>query len=94
VLADAPHHSPDVLLLATGNEVTLCIAAYEQLKAEGIHARVISTPSWELLESQNQEYRDSVLPPEITARVAVEAASCSAFRQAINEGKGRLSTLS
>jgi transketolase len=53
VLADAPHHSPDVLLLATGNEVTLCIAAYEQLKAEGIHARVISTPSWELLESQN-----------------------------------------
>ncbi len=75
MLADAPHHSPDVLLLATGNEVTLCIAAYEQLKAEGIQARVNSTPSWELLESQNQEYRDSVLPPEITARVAVEAAS-------------------
>lgn len=75
VLADAPHQSPDVLLLATGSEVALCIAAYEQLKAEGIKARVVSMPSWELFESQGREYRDSVLPPEITARVAVEAAS-------------------
>jgi transketolase len=75
VLADAPDHRPDVLLLATGSEVALCIAAYEQLKAEGIQARVISMPSWELFESQDQEYRDSVLPAEITARVAVEAAS-------------------
>lgn len=75
VLADAPHHRPDVLLLATGSEVALCIAAYEQLKAEGIKARVISMPSWELFESQGQEYRDSVLPPQISARVAVEAAS-------------------
>jgi transketolase len=75
VLADAFNHSPDVLLLATGSEVALCIAAYEQLKTEGVNARVISMPSWELFESQSQEYRDSVLPPEITARVAVEAAS-------------------
>ena len=75
VLADAPHHRPDVLLLATGSEVALCVAAYEQLKIEGIKARVISMPSWELFESQGREYRDSVLPPEITARVAVEAAS-------------------
>jgi transketolase len=75
VLADDLNHRPDVLLLATGSEVALCIAAYEQLKAEGINARVISMPSWELFESQSQEYRDSVLPPEITARVAVEAAS-------------------
>jgi len=75
VLADALNHNPDVLLLATGSEVALCIAAYEQLKAEGINARVISMPSWELFESQSQEYRDSVLPPEITARFAVEAAS-------------------
>lgn len=76
VLANAPaHHKPDVLLLATGSEVALCIAAYEQLKAEGIHARVISMPSWEMFESQDQEYRHYVLPPEITARVAVEAAS-------------------
>ncbi|MGZ9127458.1 MAG: transketolase [Candidatus Binatia bacterium] len=75
ILADALNHRPDVLLMATGSEVTLCIAAYEQLKTEGINARVISMPSWELFESQSQEYRDSVLPPEITARVAVEAAS-------------------
>ncbi len=76
VLADAPqHHSPAVLLLATGSEVALCIAAYEKLKEEGIYTRVISMPSWELFESQDQEYRNNVLPPEITARVAVEAAS-------------------
>ncbi len=75
VLADAPHQRPDVLLLATGSEVALCIAAYEQLKIDGIKARVISMPSWELFESQSQEYRDSVLPSEITARVIVEEAS-------------------
>lgn len=75
VIADAPQGRPEVLLLATGSEVALCLAAREQLQAEGIAARVISMPSWELFESQNQEYRDSVLPPEITARVAVEAAS-------------------
>ncbi|MFN2284088.1 MAG: transketolase [Anaerolineae bacterium] len=75
VLADTPDQSPDVLLLATGSEVSLCIAAYEQLKIEGIKARVISMPSWELFEHQSQEYRDSVLPPEISARVAVEEAS-------------------
>jgi transketolase len=75
VLADVPDHRPAVLLLATGSEVSLCIAAHEQLKAEGIKARVISMPSWELFESQSQEYRDSVLPPAIAARVAVEEAS-------------------
>lgn len=75
VLAGAPDHRPDVLLLATGSEVSLCIAAHEQLKSEGIKARVISMPSWELFESQSQEYRDSVLPPAIAARVAVEEAS-------------------
>jgi transketolase len=75
VLADAPDQRPDVLLLATGSEVALCIAAHELLNVEGIKARVISMPSWELFESQSREYRDSVLPPEIAARVAVEAAS-------------------
>jgi transketolase len=75
VLADAPDGRPDVLLLATGSEVSLCIRAYEQLKSEGIKARVISMPSWELFESQSQEYRDSVFLTEITARVAVEEAS-------------------
>ncbi len=75
VLADAADHQPDVLLLATGSEVALCITAYEQLMSEGIKARVISMPSWELFEAQSQEYRDSVLPPRIKARVVVEAAS-------------------
>jgi transketolase len=75
VLADAPEGGPDVLLLATGSEVALCVAAYEQLAAEGIKARVVSMPSWELFDHQSQEYRDRVLPPEVTARVAVEEAS-------------------
>lgn len=75
VLADAPDNKPDVLLLSTGSEVSLCVAAYEQLKSEGIKARVVSMPSWELFENQNQGYRDSVLPPDIPARVAVEEAS-------------------
>ena len=75
VLADAPDALPDVLLLGTGSEVSLCIEAFEELTAEGIKARVVSMPSWELFESETREYRDSVLPPEVTARVAVEEAS-------------------
>jgi transketolase len=75
VLADAPDHKPDVLLLATGSEVALCVDAYAQLEAEGIHARVVSMPSWELFEHQSGAYRDSVLPPSVRARVVVEEAS-------------------
>jgi transketolase len=75
VLADAEDGKPDVLLLATGSEVSICVNAYEQLKAEGIKSRVVSMPSWELFEKQSQEYRDSVIPPGITARVSVEQAS-------------------
>ena len=58
-----------------GSEVALCVAAYEQLKSEGMRARVVSMPSWELFEKQSQMYRDSVLPPSVSARVVVEAAS-------------------
>lgn len=75
VLADAEDGQPDVLLMASGSEVSLCVDAYEQLKAEGIKARVVSMPSWEIFEHQSQEYRDSVLPPGVTARVSVEQAS-------------------
>jgi transketolase len=75
VLADAPDGRPDVLLLATGSEVALCLEARDQLALEGRHARVISMPSWELFEQQSREYRDDVLPPAVTARVAVEQAS-------------------
>jgi transketolase len=74
VLADS-NGAPDVLLLATGSEISLCVAAYEQLGSEGIAARVVSMPSWELFEQQAREYRESVLPPSVTARVAVEQAS-------------------
>ena len=81
VLADAPDEQPDVLLLATGSEVAMCIEAYEQLNAEGIKSRVVSMPSWELFEQQSQEYRDSVIPPEVTARVSVELASTFGWAQ-------------
>jgi transketolase len=75
VLADAADGKPDVLLLATGSEVVLCLEAYEKLRAEGVKARVVSMPSWELFDDQPQEYRDSVLPPAVRARVSVEQAS-------------------
>ncbi|MDH5641470.1 MAG: transketolase, partial [Nitrospira sp.] len=75
VLLDAPGGKPDILLLASGSEVTLCLNAAQQLSASGIKARVVSMPSWELFEQQPQAYRDSVIPPTITARVCVEQAS-------------------
>ena len=75
VLADAENGKPDVLLLASGSEVSLCVQAYEELKGQGIHARVVSMPSWGLFEQQSREYRDSVLPPDVTARVSVEQAT-------------------
>jgi transketolase len=75
VLADAPAGKPAVILIASGSEVPLCVQAYEQLKTEGIHARVVSMPSWELFEHQEVAYRDCVLPPSITARVSVEQAA-------------------
>ena len=74
ILADAPDNKPDILLLATGSEVALCVQAYEQLTAEGIKARVVSMPSWELFEQQDQAYRDGVIPPDVTARISVEQA--------------------
>jgi transketolase len=73
VLADAPSGRPDVLLLASGSEVSLCVAAHELLANEGIQARVVSMPSWELFEAQDESYRRAVLPAEVEARVAVEA---------------------
>jgi transketolase len=76
VLADSQDgQQPDVILIGTGSEVSLCVAAYEQLRFEGVKARVVSMPSWELFEHQDQAYRDRVLPPAVTARVAVEQAS-------------------
>jgi transketolase len=89
ILADAEGGKPQVILMATGSEVSLCIDAYEKLKAEGIKARVVSMPSWDLFERQNQRYRDEVLPPGITARVAVEMASILGWAQYAGP-KGRI----
>jgi transketolase len=75
VLAEKQGAAPDVLLLATGSEVSLCVEAFEQLAKEGIQARVVSMPSWDLFEKQDQAYRDSVLPPAVKARVSVEMAT-------------------
>jgi transketolase len=75
VLADAPGGNPEVIIIATGSEVSLAVQAHENLLTEGIRSRVVSMPSWEIFEHQPQAYRDSVLPPHVTARVAVEQAS-------------------
>jgi transketolase len=81
VLADSGSGDPAVILMATGTEIALVVAAYEQLTAEGIRARVVSMPSWELFERQSEEYRDSVLPRNVTARVAVEQATAFGWHQ-------------
>jgi transketolase len=75
VLTDAPGGKPDVILMASGSEVRLCVEAYEKLQAEGIKTRVVSMPSWELFERQDAAYKESVLPASVTARVSVEMAS-------------------
>jgi transketolase len=75
VLADPPDGKPEVILIASGSEVSVCVEAHEKLLAEGIRSRVVSMPSWEIFEDQTPAYRESVLRPEITARVAVEQAS-------------------
>jgi len=75
VLADPPGGNPEVIIIASGSEVSLAVDAHEKLLAEGIRSRVVSMPSWEIFESQTKQYRDSVLPPTVRARVAVEQAS-------------------
>ena len=89
ILADAEGGKPQVILIATGSEVYLCIDAYEKLKAEGIRARVVSLPSWDLFDRQDQSYRDQVLPPDVTARVAVEQAAVLGWAQYVGP-KGRI----
>ena len=75
VLADAEDGKPQVILMGTGTELTLCVGAYEALEKQGIGARVVSMPCWELFEMQDDAYRNSVIPPEIKARVSVEQAA-------------------
>lgn len=81
ILAEAEGGEPDVLLLATGSEVAVAVAAREQLRQDGIRARVVNMPSWTLFARQPREYRDAVLPPSVRARVAVEAAGPMGWHQ-------------
>ncbi len=75
VMADPPKGSPEIILIATGSEVAVAIGAHETLTAEGVRSRVVSMPSWDVFEAQAQAYRDSVLPPQVAARIAIEQGS-------------------
>jgi transketolase len=88
VLAEAPNGTPDVIIIATGSEVQLAVNAREQLKAEGINARVVSAPSLEWFQEQPAEYRESVLPASVTARVSVEAGLALTWREYVGD-RGR-----
>ncbi len=88
VLADAPDGKPDVILMGTGSEVSLCVEAYERLTGEGIKARVVSMPSWEIFERQDAAYKESVLPAAVTARVSVEMAATFGWDRYVGS-KGR-----
>ena len=89
VLADAPGANPEVILIATGSEVTLAVDAHEALVAQGIRSRVVSMPSWDIFDEQAQDYRNSVLPPSVKARVAVEQASTFGWERYVG-GSGQV----
>jgi transketolase len=89
ILADAKGKTPEVILIATGSEVAVTLEAYEKLSAEGIAARLVSMPSWDLFEKQTQAYRDEVLPPTVTARLAVEAAAAFGWERYVG-AKGKV----
>jgi transketolase len=85
VLGDAPSGKPEVILMGSGSEVSLCTSAHEQLLKEGVSSRVVSLPCWELFEKQDQAYRDAVLPPGVKARVSVEQASTFGWSRYVGE---------
>jgi transketolase len=85
VLAEAPSGKPDLILIGTGSEVSLIVAAGQKLALEGIRARVVSMPSWELFDGQPQSYRDSVFPPSVCARLAVEAGATQGWRKYVGD---------
>ena len=89
VLADAPGADPELILIASGSEVSLAVDAYEQLVKEGVRARVVSMASWDIFEQQTAEYRNSVLPPSVKARVAIEQASTFGWERYVGD-KGRV----
>ena len=86
VLVDAPNGKPDLILIGTGSEVPLVVAARQKLLEQKLHARVVSMPSWELFDAQPREYRDSVFPPSVRARLAVEAALPQGWHRYVGDG--------
>jgi transketolase len=86
VLIDADDAKPELILIGTGAEVGLVLAAAAKLQREGVAVRVVSMPSWELFDAQPQDYRDRVLPPNIRARLAVEAASPQGWHRHVGDG--------
>ena len=90
VMTDAESGKPAVILIGTGSEVALCTEVHETLKRDGIAARVVSMPSWELFEQQDQAYRDSVLPPDVTARVSVEEGSVIGWDRYVGGGGAKI----
>ena len=85
VLADVPEGKPELILIATGSEVGLIVAAREKLQTQKISVRLVSMPSWELFEAQSSEYRDSVLPPSVHARLAVEAGVTQGWHRYVGD---------
>jgi transketolase len=85
VVADAPGNNPELILIASGSEVSLAVQAHEKLIAEGVRSRVVSMPSWDIFENQTRDYRDTVLPPQVTARVAIEQASTFGWERYVGQ---------
>jgi transketolase len=83
IFADSAPDNPEIILIATGSEVHIAVGAYERLKAENIKARIVNMASWELFEEQPEDYKDEVLPPDIKARVSVEAGSTHGWHKYI-----------
>jgi transketolase len=89
VLADAPSGDPELILIASGSELVLAVEAHEKLVAEGVRSQVVSMPSWDIFEHQTEEYRAAVLPPQVTARIAIEQASTFGWERYVG-AKGRI----
>ena len=85
ILADSPDKNPELILIASGSEVSLAVQAHEELVAEGIRSRVVSMPSWDIFDHQSKQYRDSVLPPDVKARVAIEQASTFGWERHVGD---------
>ncbi|OLE97007.1 MAG: hypothetical protein AUG75_13395 [Cyanobacteria bacterium 13_1_20CM_4_61_6] len=90
VLCGDPKVMPEVIIIGTGSEVQLCVEAYEKLTAEGVNARVVSMPSWELFEHQSDDYKESVLPSGVQNRISVEQATTYGWSQYVRNPAARI----